>query len=171
MFLKTLLTAAAVAVAMPAFAEGTITVTEAYARAGSPMSKAGAAFMVISNSGAEDDRLIDASSEIAVKTELHTHIAGADGVMQMVHVPEGFVIPANGSHELARGGDHVMFMGLKQPMQQDDVVTVTLVFEKAGEMVIEVPVDLTRGQGTMMDQGGGMGHMHGAQMNGAAATN
>lgn len=170
MILKTLLTAAAVAFAVPAFAESTITVTDAYARAGSPMAKAGAAFMVITNSAAEDDRLIGAASDIAMRTELHTHIAGADGVMQMVHVPEGFVIPAGGSHELARGGDHVMFMGLKAPMQQGDVISLTLTFEKAGEVVIDVPVDLMRDQGAGLQEGG-MGNMQGGHMHGAPATN
>ena len=42
-----------------------------------------------------------------------------------------------------------MFMGLKAPMVQDETFSVTLVFEKAGEIVIDVPVDLTRKPGKM----------------------
>ena len=156
---KMLLAAAAVSFALPAFAEGTITVVDPYARF-MPGAKAGAAFMVIENTGAEDDRLIDARSDISMKTELHTHKAGDGGMMQMVHVPEGFVIPAGGTHALARGGDHVMFMGLKSMPQQGDKVPVTLVFEKAGEVVVEVPVDMMREDAPM--QGGmGAGHKHG----------
>lgn len=140
---RTLLAAAVAAFAMPAFAEGTIAVTDAYARF-MPGAMAGAAFMTITNSGAEADRLTDVRSDIAAKTELHTHIGSADGKMQMVHVPEGFEIPANGSHDLKRGGDHVMFMGLKSRPENGQTVSVTLVFEKAGEMVIDVPVDSMR---------------------------
>lgn len=164
-FLRTILAAAAVAFAVPAQADhaaghaGDITVLDAYARF-MPGAKAGAAFMVIQNAGAADDRLIDARSDISMKTELHTHKAGDGGMMQMVHVPEGFVIPAGGEHALARGADHVMFMGLKSMPAQGEMVPVTLVFEKAGEVQIEVPVDMNREDAPM--QGGmGAGHKHG----------
>ncbi|WP_425072222.1 copper chaperone PCu(A)C [Sagittula sp. S175] len=150
----------ALTLAVPAFAE--ITIVDPYARSAGKMAKAGAAFFTIENSGDEADRLIDAKSDIAVKVELHTHKDMGDGVMKMVHVPEGFVVPANGTHALARGGDHVMFMGLKGEMNQGDTVSVTLVFEKAGEMVVEVPVDLERQDGHMMGQG--HGKMHGMKM-------
>lgn len=134
---------AAVALAAPAFAEN-IMVNDAYARVSSKAAKSGAAFMMIMNHGAEDDQLIDARSDIAKKVELHTHKESADGVMKMMHVPEGFAIPAGGSHMLMRGGDHVMFMGLTKSLEHGDVVTVTLVFEKAGEKTIDIPVDLER---------------------------
>lgn len=149
------LTAAALAafLAMPAFGAD-IVVKDAYARASSPVAKTGAAFMVFENTGDTDDQLIDARSNVSKKTELHTHIDAGGGVMQMRRVEGGFAIPAHGTHLLARGGDHVMMMGLTQPLKQGDVVTLTLVFEKAGEMVIDVPVDLERkgpmaGHGTM----------------------
>lgn len=144
--------AAALTLATSAFAGDTMMVKDPYARSSTAKSTSGAAFMMLMNQGTEDDRLVGASSDAAKKVELHTHIENADGVMQMVHVEEGFVIPAGGGHALARGGDHVMLMGLKQALEQDDVISITLTFEKAGEMTIEVPVDLTRKPGA---------HMHG----------
>lgn len=155
--------AAALFAAMPALAQD-ILVQDAYARTSGMMAKAGAAFMVIENHAATDDRLVSAASDIAARVELHTHKAGADGVMQMVHVPEGFVIPAHGSHALARGGDHVMFLGLKQALQDGQTVTVTLTFEKAGAISVEMPVQVGQQGGAMPMQGGaqGMGgHNHG----------
>lgn len=151
-----ILTAGLIALtATPALSE--IVIKDAYARAASPAAKAGAAFMVIENTGDTDDRLADARSDIAMKVELHTHKADDAGVMQMLHVPEGFVIPAHGSHALARGGDHVMFMGLKGPMVDGETVPVTLVFDDAGEVTLEIPVDLNRKAGAMehghMDHG------------------
>jgi len=134
---------------------GDIEVQDAYMRSSGAMAKSGAAFMQIVNNGPEDDRLIDAASDLSMRVELHTHKASADGVMQMVHVPEGFVIPAGGSHALARGGDHVMFMGLTRKVAHGDVVTLTLTFEKAGEMTIEVPVDLERNDAPMRLRGSG----------------
>ena len=63
---------AATLLAAPALAE--ITIEDAYARSSSPMAKAGAAFMVIQNSGADSDRLISATSPAAARVELHTHL-------------------------------------------------------------------------------------------------
>lgn len=162
---QSLLTAAAVALALPALAapalahEG-VHVTDAYARF-MPGARSGAAFMVIENHQAEDDRLIGAASRIAETVELHTHREGADGVMQMLHVPEGFVIPANGTHALSRGGDHVMFMGLIEVPADGGTVPVTLTFEKAGEVTLDIPVDNAR-----EDMPGHGGMMHGAMPEG-----
>lgn len=126
-----------------------ISIEEAYARASNP--KAGAAFMMIRNNGDTDDRLISVASDAAARVELHTHKDMGDGVMKMMHVEEGFAIPGGGMHALARGGDHIMFMGLTEPFEQGEMVTVTLTFEQAGEMVVEIPVDLERqtGHGAM----------------------
>jgi copper(I)-binding protein len=148
--------AAAVAFTLPAFAEG-ITITDAYARSASPSAMTGAAFMTITNDGPEDDRLIAARSEAAERVELHTHLIDANGVARMVEVEDGFVIPAGGSHVLERGGDHVMFLGLTAPFEPGGTVPLTLVFEKAGEIAVELPVDMSSGPA----QGMGHGVMHG----------
>jgi copper(I)-binding protein len=51
-----------------------------------------------------------------------------------------------------------MLLGLTRELKQGDMVSVTLTFEKAGEMTVEIPVDLERQDG--MQMGGGMGHDH-----------
>ncbi len=157
MSFKTIATAAvaALAFAAPVFADSMIMVDDPYVRVSSKSAKSGAAFMSLMNHGDENDQLIDARSDVAKRVELHTHMETGDGVMKMVHVEEGFTIPASGSHVLQRGGDHVMFMGLNQELNHGDVVTVTLVFKNAGEVNIEVPVDLERKPA----HGGGHGHM------------
>jgi len=159
MFLRsTILAAAAAAIALPAFAADTISISDPYARVSTMMSKSGAAFMVIENHAETDDRLVAAASDIAARVELHTHKEDANGVMKMMEVEEGFAIPAGGSHALARGGDHVMFMGLNRSLEHGDVVEVTLTFEQAGDITLEIPVDLERKpmMGGQMQQG--MGH-------------
>ncbi len=135
---------AAATFALPAFAESVITIKDPYARVASKVAKSGAAFMMVENTGDEADQLIDVRTEASKLVQLHTHKDAGDGVMQMRHVPEGFAIPAGGMHMLQRGGDHVMMMGLTGPLDHGDVVTVTLVFEKAGEIEVEIPVDLER---------------------------
>lgn len=157
-----IIAAAAAAFALPVLAEPQISIEDPYARAAGKSAKAGAAFMTIVNAGDEDDRLIGAKADISRRVELHTHIEGDGGIMRMVEVEEGFAVPAGASHALARGGDHVMFMGLTGPLEHGDTVPVTLIFEKSGEIAVEIPVDLERkgamdGQGMQMGKGNGQG--------------
>ena len=127
--------------AYPALAE--VAITDAYARVASPKAKAGAAFMVIENTGTTPDRLLSAASPAAKRVELHTHI-NDNGVMKMREVEGGFEIPAGGVYTLKRGGDHVMFMGLTESWAQGDKVPVTFNFESAGAVTVEIEVDLER---------------------------
>lgn len=131
---------AAVSFALPAFAE--IVVDDQYARSSNAM--AGAAFMVITNTGDAPDHLLSVTSDAAQRVELHTHIEDENGVMKMTHVEEGFMLPAGGEILMQRGGKHVMFMGLNAPFEQDEIVTVTFTFENAGDVTVEIPVDLER---------------------------
>lgn len=98
----------------------------------------GAAFFTITNSGPAD-RLIAAAAPAARTVELHTHLRDGD-VMRMRKV-DAIPVPERGQAELKPGGDHVMLFGL------DPAVTVpgarlplTLTFERAGTIQIEVPV-------------------------------
>ena len=143
--IKTFFAAAAAvgAMALPALAQD-ITIEDAYARSMGGIGASGAVFFDIKNAGTEADRLVSAASDVAKMMELHTHKQDAAGVMQMIAVPEGFEVPAGADHLLARGGDHVMLMGLTREIADGDMVTLTLTFEKAGEVTVEVPVDNKR---------------------------
>ena len=155
--------AATIALATPAFAD--IVISDGYARSSGMMAKSGAAFMMIENTGDAADHLISATSEIAKRTELHTHIENDEGIMKMVHVEEGFMVPAGGTIHLKRGGKHVMFMGLLEAMEHGGEVTFTLIFRDAGEITVTVPVDLERKpMGGMGDMNHGEGMMHGEGM-------
>lgn len=130
---------AALFLTTPAFAE--MEVHDAYARSSNPAT--GAAFLILHNHGDTDDRLLGVTSEVAARTELHTHVE-TDGVMQMIHVEEGFDLPADGEILMERGGKHVMFMGLTEPLEQGDTVSITFQFETAPDLTVEIPVDLDR---------------------------
>ena len=150
------LTMAAVVFATPLMA-GDITIEDAYARASRPGAPTGAMFMVIHNTSDTADRLVSVASPAAQLVELHTHIEEG-GVMKMRPVEGGIEIPAAGEHALERGGDHVMLMGLTQSLDDGQAVPLTLTFENAGEIQIDVIVDNERNQG------------HGAMMRGKAAN-
>ncbi len=133
--------------AAPAFAD--IEIHDQFARSSNAM--AGAAFMVIHNHGDSDDHLLGVASDAAARVELHTHRENADGVMQMLHLEDGVAIPAGGEIILQRGGNHVMFMGLTDPFEQDDIVTITFTFEHAGDVTVQVPVDQDHADSTETD--------------------
>jgi len=117
---------------------GQVQIEHAWTRATPPGAKVGGGYMTIKNAGAAD-KLVGASSSVAAKVELHVHI-NDNGVMKMREVPGGYDIPAKGAFELKPGGAHLMFMDLKAPLKEGDKVTVTLKFEKAGEVKTEFQV-------------------------------
>lgn len=98
----------------------------------------GAAFMVIRNTGTEDDALIGASSDVAMTTEVHeTYMEGDTMKMRRI---ERIDIPAGGEVTLKPGGYHVMFIDLKEPLQAGTTIEITLEFERAGEIPVQAEV-------------------------------
>ena len=120
------------------FAVGTLKIDHPWSRALPPNAPAGAAYLVIHNNGTEPDALVSASTPIAAKAELHTHVMIGE-VMKMQQV-ESVEIPAGGESKFAPGGNHVMLFGLKKPLVAGQSFPLTLVFETAGAVDIEVNI-------------------------------
>jgi copper(I)-binding protein len=128
--------------AAPALAQD-IMIEDPYAITPVPGAPSGGAYMVIRNGGAAPDRLVGARSPVAAHVMLHTH-EEVDGVIRMRAAEDGLDLPAGGTLRLGRGEAHVMFMGITDPFEDGDLIPLTLVFETAGEIAVEVPVDLSR---------------------------
>ena len=97
-----------------------------------------------SSSSRTPDRRPIGSCRHAVPTAetVQIHEMKMDGnVMRMRELENGLEIPAGATVTLAPGGFHLMLMGLKQPLKQGSTVPVTLVFEKAGSIDIELAVE------------------------------
>ena len=109
-----------------------------WARATAPGAKVAGGYMVIRNAGAAGDRLVSASSPAAAKVELHEHL-NDNGVMKMRQVA-GYDVPAKGNFELKPGAAHLMFMDIRRPFKEGEMVPVKLKFEKAGEVGAEFHV-------------------------------
>ena len=132
-----------------------IYVEHPWARATSPVAKAGGAFMVIHNNGQTADRLIAAKSKISTKTEVH-RTKMENGIMLMQAI-DGIDIPAGGKVTLKPGSYHVMFMGLKQPLTEGMTFPLTLTFQKGGDINLTVTVEAA-GAGMNMKDGHNHGH-------------
>lgn len=97
-----------------------------------------AAFMVLENTGNEDDRLVSAQSDVASAVEIHLSEM-KDGIMSMRPV-DGVEIPAGEQVKLEPGGYHVMLIGIIQDLKTGEIVSLQLNFEKAGSVNIEAEV-------------------------------
>lgn len=125
--------------AATAFAQaGSLKVERPFARATAPGAAVGGGYATIVNTGSAADRLVSASSPAAARMELH-EMKMENNVMKMREV-KGLDVPAGGKLELKPGGYHLMFMELKQPLKEGAKVPVTLKFEKAGEVKVELDV-------------------------------
>lgn len=120
------------------FEKGDIHVGDAWVREPIGLAKTAAGYLSISSFSEQPDKLIGARSDAAVRVELHTH-SEKNGVMRMRPL-EALPINPMGGGELTPGGHHLMIMGLRQKLKAGEKVPVTLIFEKAGEMEIEMSV-------------------------------
>jgi periplasmic copper chaperone A len=140
---------------------GDLTIEHPHARATVAVQKNGAAYMVIRNRGSEPDRLLGARTGEAQAAELHGTTVTAEGVARMRRA-EAVEIPPGSEARLAPGGLHLMLVGLKTPLVEGTSFPMTLVFERGGEVEVEVMVEGLRGGG---GDGGGQeshGGGHGA---------
>jgi copper(I)-binding protein len=143
MFVRILSLIAATLLASPAWAQdykvGSLEISQPWTRATPPTAKAGGGFVTITNKGTTPDRLIAARSTVSDKVEIHE--MKMDGnVMRMRELDKGLEIPPGATVTLKPGGLHIMFMELKAPFANDTKVPVTLVFEKAGSVDVELLV-------------------------------
>jgi copper(I)-binding protein len=107
----------------------------------SPVAMTGTAavYMTIANNGADGDRLLGGETDVAQAVEIHD-MADVDGMMQMRPLPEGLEIPGGSEVVLESGGLHVMLFGLTRDLPNGETYELTLAFERAGEVTLEVPV-------------------------------
>ena len=122
----------------------------------SPMDAAtGAAYLTVTSP--VDDKLVGAmvDASVAMMTEIHetVMVEAADtsmamgsettmaGTGEMTMRPVEFIeLPAGTAVELKPGGYHIMMMKLAKPLVLGETISLTLTFENAGEVVVDVPV-------------------------------
>ena len=148
---------------VPALADrqkaGDIIIHNIEVRATTPNAGASAGYALFENQGDEPDRLIGASVAFAKKTEIHEMRLDGD-VMKMRQKPDGLLLPANSMVGLVKGGDHLMFMGLVQPVKMGQRYEVVLEFEKAGKVVVMAEVISLSGKSSKGHDHKGHDHDH-----------
>jgi copper(I)-binding protein len=131
---------------------GKLSIQDAWAR---PADAGGtsAVYFTLVNASDVPDLLTAARTDAAFAAELHetkpsvVDDASGDGgmdmgegeVMQMVP-RDSIAVPAGEQVEFAPGGLHVMLIDLQQDLTPGEIIDVTLVFEEAGEVPVQVEV-------------------------------
>jgi periplasmic copper chaperone A len=97
-----------------------------------------AAFATIKNGTAKDVSLIKAESEISNTVELHDMVM--ENEVMVMRPVEKILIKANSSTELKPGSLHIMFIGLKSPLQKDAKHKVSLTFDDGQKIQLDLSV-------------------------------
>lgn len=121
-------------------AKPSLTVEGAWARPSPMDAMNGAFYLTIRNRGSQPDRLIGAASPACGMVELHESYMMEGGAMGMRPLAGGIEVPANGTVEFKPGGLHIMCMHIQEPFKPGNRVPLTLRFEQAGELQVEVEV-------------------------------
>ena len=133
---------AAALLVLPALAhnheQGDIQVRHAWSRATPPGASIGVGYMEIRNRGKQADRLVAASTPAAKRVELH--VTQREGDVTRMRQVESYEIPARERFVLRPGASHLMLVELARALKPGERFPMTLRFERAGEMEIELEV-------------------------------
>ena len=126
------------AAAAHGYRKGDLYIRHPWTRVTPPGAKVAAGYLEIRNSGKEVDRVVGASTPYADRVEFHV-MAHEGDVMKMREV-RSLEVPAGQRLTLRPGGLHLMIVGLKRPLAKDERIPLTLRFERAGAIRIELTV-------------------------------
>jgi copper(I)-binding protein len=147
--MKRLLCLIALCFPMLTFACGTDSVTYAhgYVRAMAPGQDVTAVYMVIKNKGEHPVTIVGITSPDAPDVQLHSSVV-KDGKVKMEHLDK-LVLAPKSETKLAPGTNHIMLMGLKEPLTpKSKPITLVFKYEDGSEMTIHsIPVKDMRKKG------------------------
>ncbi|GEM30348.1 hypothetical protein NN3_13550 [Nocardia neocaledoniensis NBRC 108232] len=99
-----------------------------------------AAFGSLRNTGDTPVTLISATSPASDRVEIHEVVPDSSGAKTMRPKAGGITIPAKGEAVLKPGGEHLMFMDLKQPLRTGAETSLTLTFADGSSTVVTAQV-------------------------------
>jgi copper(I)-binding protein len=117
---------------------GSMQIAQAWSRPTPPIGATGAAYLTITNTGGKADRLLGASTPMAVSAEIN-ETRHTQGVAQMRRL-ESLEIPAGQTLRLEPGALHIMLLDLVRPLKPGAQYPLTLNFRDAGAVTIQVQI-------------------------------
>lgn len=137
------------------YSKGEIDVDHPWSRPTPPGASMGVGYMVIRNHGGSDITLVGASTPRAGRVSIH-ETRMKDGVMAMQPLANGLSVAAGETVELKPHSYHLMLEQLVKPLKAGERVSLTLEFEEAGTLPVELNVQSLDGEMTApeMDHSG-----------------
>lgn len=120
---------------------GKIELSNGWARPGNQGETSGA-YLTISNGTASRDTLINISSEIAQKTDLHESFEDETGIIEMRPAGQQTIDSGN-NLQLEPGGLHIMLINLNRDLAVGDSLSLSLEFARVGSKTIKIPVQMS----------------------------
>lgn len=118
-----------------------ISIENPWGRPSPKVATAGAFYMLIKNSGGENDKLVAGDSPACGVVELHESYMTEEGAMGMRPVEGGGIeVPAGGQAELKMGGLHIMCINKLEDFEVGAILPLTLDFDKSGQMTIDIEI-------------------------------
>lgn len=124
------------------YAVGKLVISDPWARGESDAAPECGGFFVVANKGETADRLVSARSTVAERIEVHA-IKVVGGDIKMRPLPDGLRIPPDTTLTLKPRGYHLLMLGLRVPLASGTSLPVTLEFDKAGSVEVELVVRAT----------------------------
>lgn len=114
---------------------GEMTIDDAWVKASDEHMTS--AFGILTHPGDDEAVIVSVTSPSSEAVELHETVMGEDGEMSMQEISGGFTIEAGGELILEPGGNHLMLMGLHEPILAGETVTFTATFDNGDEFTFE----------------------------------
>ena len=114
-----------------------VAVSDPWARASILASRPAAAYLTLVSDGG--DRLIEARSPVAGEIIVHASDTDDAGLSRMKHVTR-VDLSAGEAVTFVPGGMHLMLTDLSEKLVEGTSFPLTLRFETAGEIIVDVPV-------------------------------
>ena len=144
-----LLGAALLLMPLQAMASGII-VEDAWVRLPPPVADTAAGYMTIRNNGDKDIEITGVETAVAENPEFHAMEMHGD-MMNMKKL-EPVIIPAHGGINFTPSGNHLMLIGLTEPLEAGQHIMITLQTSEGESIMVHAEVRDMRG-GPEMDHG------------------
>lgn len=119
-------------------ADAALLVTDAWLRALPPGQPNSAAYMVLNNTGDREVTIVNVSSELAQRVEIHES-RQQDGMWRM-QAQKSLALAAGQTTELAPGGRHLMLFGLKRSPREGERVQFQLTLQDGRQLQVNAEV-------------------------------
>lgn len=144
--------------------QGDLHIDHPWSRPTPPGAGMGVGYLTITNNGNADVTLVGAASPRAERVTIH-ETTEQGGMMRMQPIEGGLSIPAGAAVELKPHSYHLMLEQLGQPLKEGESIPLTLDFEGAEDMTVELKVEsldggMVKGQKMEDHSGHGTGAHH-----------